>query len=82
MLTRNRPKNKREIVRKRQRRAGDMKLDSTVLAARNSLKTKGWSYRRAAKPLGVHYSHLCLVLTGKRSSRRLLGKISALQAAR
>ena len=49
--------------------------------ARRVLKEKGWSYRRAAKPLGVHYSHLCLVLTGKRQSRSLLQRIEKLRRA-
>lgn len=53
----------------------------TIRAARAALKTKGWSYRRAAAPLGVHYSHLCLVLTGKRQSRSLLARITQLPTA-
>lgn len=55
-----------------------MKLPAAIVSARTELKRKGWSYRRAAKPLGVHYSHLCLVLTGKRQSRRLLAAIRQL----
>lgn len=56
-----------------------MKLPPAILNARKELKRKGWSYRRAAKPLGVHYSHLCLVLTGKRASRSLLQRIHNLR---
>lgn len=46
--------------------------------AKKSLRTKGWSYRTAAPLLGVHYTHLCQVLTGRRKSRRLLAAIEAL----
>jgi hypothetical protein len=46
--------------------------------AKVKLKSKGWSYRSAAPLLGVHYCHLCRVLTGKRESRRLLLAIDAL----
>ena len=58
-----------------------MKLPPSILTARQELKAKGWSYRRAAKPLGVHYSHLCLVLTGKRASRSLIRRIHNLSHA-
>ena len=58
-----------------------MKLQPAVISARQELKSKGWSYRRAAKPLGVHYSHLCLVLTGKRASRSLIHRIHNLRHA-
>jgi len=43
--------------------------------AKVELKRRGWSYRRVAPELGVTYQHLCLVLTGKRESRRLLKAI-------
>lgn len=42
------------------------------------LKQRGWSYRAAAPLLGVTYQHICLVMTGKRQSRRLLAKIEKL----
>jgi hypothetical protein len=48
--------------------------------ARTTLKRKGWTYRTAAPHLSVTYQHLCLVLTGKRSSARLLERIAALPA--
>ena len=48
--------------------------------AKHKLKTAGLSYRRAAPLLGVTYQHLCLVLTGKRQSRRLLEAIEDLNA--
>lgn len=46
--------------------------------AKQALKTKGYSYRVAAPDLGVSYQHVCLVLTGKRESKRLLQKIFTL----
>lgn len=42
------------------------------------LAAKGWSRRAAAPLLGVHVSHLDLVLNGHRQSRRLLDRIEAL----
>ena len=42
------------------------------------LKERGWSYRAAAPLLGVHYTHLCLVLNGQRQSRSLLHRIQAI----
>jgi len=48
--------------------------------AKRSLKHKGWSYRTAAPVLGVCYQHLALVLTGRRTSRRLLAAIANLPA--
>lgn len=62
----------------RQRKKHSPKLPREVEAARQQLKRAGWSYRRAAGPLGVHYSHLCLVLTGKRASRSLIHRIATL----
>jgi hypothetical protein len=47
--------------------------------AKQALKSKGYSYRLAAPLLGVSYQHICLVLTGKRQSVRLLKKIAALE---
>lgn len=49
-------------------------------AAKRTLKTRGWSYRRAAPLLGVSYQHLSEVLNGKRASLRLLSKIATLPA--
>jgi transcriptional regulator with XRE-family HTH domain len=43
-----------------------------------TLKSRGWSYRRAAKKLKVSYQHLSEVLNGHRESRRLLVAISRL----
>lgn len=59
-----------------------MNLPPHIRAARATLKRKGYSYRRAASPLGVHYSHLCLVLTGKRESRSLLQRILQMPPAK
>lgn len=46
--------------------------------ARQLLKQKGYTYRQAGPALGVHFVHLCLVLTGKRISASLLRRISEL----
>lgn len=46
--------------------------------AKEELKSKGWSYRKAAPYLNVTYQHVCLVLAGKRESQRLLRLISKL----
>lgn len=43
-----------------------------------SLQEKGWSYRAAAKALGVDFSHLHRVLTGERQSVSLLRRAQAL----
>ncbi len=42
------------------------------------LTANGWSRRAAAPLLGVHVSHLDLVLNGHRTSRRLLDRIEDL----
>lgn len=54
---------------------------TTRRAAKRALKTKGWSYRRAAPVLGVTYQHLSEVLNGNRESQRLLARISSLPTA-
>ena len=46
--------------------------------AKDTLKNKGWSYRRAAARIGVSYQHLSEVLNGHRISGRLLSAIHAL----
>ena len=43
--------------------------------AKAKLKTKGWSYRRAAPVLGVTYQYLCDVCNGVHQSIRLNSKI-------
>jgi hypothetical protein len=53
-------------------------LTPDVVNARQSLKAKGWSYLRAAKELGCTCTHLTEVLTGRRVSRDLLSRITAL----
>lgn len=50
----------------------------SVRSAKRELKSKGWSYRSAAPLLGVTYQHLCEVLQGRRTSRRLVAKIASL----
>lgn len=54
--------------------------------ARARLKKLGWSYRSVAPVLGVHHTHLSLVLTDnprhQRQSRRLLRMITLLPARR
>lgn len=39
------------------------------------LFANGWSYRRAAKELGVDYTHLCQVVNGHRESLSLKKKV-------
>ena len=53
-----------------------------VMAAREALKGKGWSYRSAAPFLGVHYMQVYFVLNGKRESKSLLRRIHALPPRR
>lgn len=53
-------------------------LRPEVRAAREALSRKGWSYRSAAKEIGVHHMHLTHVLTGRRFSRKLCDEIEAL----
>lgn len=50
----------------------------SVKAAKRELKAKGWSYRKAAPVLGVTYQHLCEVLNGHRTSRRLVTAIATM----
>ena len=49
-----------------------------VTRARKKLKTAGWTYRSAAPVLGVTYSWMGRVLTGKQTSEPLLAAIEAL----
>lgn len=42
------------------------------------LAGKGWSYNAASKFLNCEVSHLRRVLTGERTSKRLMAKIKAL----
>lgn len=49
--------------------------------AKELLKKKGWSYRKAAPVLGVCYQHLSDVLNGQRESRRILNAIQELPEA-
>lgn len=53
-------------------------LPLEVRRAKKTLADKGWSYRAVAPLLGVHWSHLAKVLTGRRESKRLLAAIAAL----
>jgi lambda repressor-like predicted transcriptional regulator len=46
--------------------------------ARASLRERGWSLRRAAAELGCTHVHLAYVLSGARTSKRLMGKIEML----
>jgi lambda repressor-like predicted transcriptional regulator len=43
--------------------------------AKEELRRLGWSQRRAARKLGVHWVHLSKVLNGHRQSRRLINAI-------
>jgi transcriptional regulator with XRE-family HTH domain len=49
-----------------------------IQAARNALRRKGWTQKAAAARLGISNVHLCYVLTGRRTSRRVLTAIAAL----
>ena len=51
------------------------KRPAAVQAARNALRTKGWTQAAAAAALGVTPIHLCYVLNGHRQSRRVLNAI-------
>ncbi len=51
---------------------------ATASTAKALLRSKNWSYRRAANVLGVTYQHLCLVLNGHRVGTRLIPKIMAI----
>ena len=53
-------------------------VSGSLLAAKRTLRARGWSYRSAAPELGVCYQHLALVLTGRRESQRLLARIEAI----
>lgn len=46
--------------------------------AKNKLRGKGWSYRRAAPVLGVTFEYLCRVCNGVHQSIRLNGRIAEL----
>jgi hypothetical protein len=50
-------------------------------SAKQALKSKGWNQRTAAPYLGVTYQHLCLVLSGKRESRRIIKAIRRMPKA-
>lgn len=50
-------------------------------AARSHLRERGLSYRLAAPLLGVHFTHLHYVMSGKRDSVSLLEKILRLPSA-
>ena len=51
-----------------------------VQAARNALRSKGWTQAAAAQVLGITPIHLCYVLNGRRESRRVLTAIAHLPA--
>jgi len=50
----------------------------SVQAARNALRSKGWTQAAAAQVLGITPIHLCYVLNGRRESRRVLNAIAHL----
>lgn len=50
-------------------------------AIKKELKRKGWSYRKAAPVLGVHWVYLCGLANGRYKSRRLGIKILQLPFA-
>lgn len=61
------------MLARQQRKA--RKNPAELARAKAILKARGWAYRSAAPLLKVHFTHLCLVLTGKRVSRALLKRI-------
>jgi transcriptional regulator with XRE-family HTH domain len=46
--------------------------------AKDTLRERGWSLRRAAEQLGVTHVHLSYVLQGRRESRRIMAAIERL----
>lgn len=59
-------------------RVSEAVIEPTTNDAKESLLKGGWSYRKAAPALGVHWSHLAKVLTGRRESQALLKRIRSL----
>ena len=55
-----------------------MKKASSI---KNNLKAKGWSYRKAAKRLGITYQYLCDTANGKHKSKRLEKRVEQLEHA-
>jgi hypothetical protein len=55
-----------------------IKRSPSVQAARNALRSKGWTQAAAAQVLGITPIHLCYVLNGRRESRRVLTAIQHL----
>jgi hypothetical protein len=53
-------------------------LDPNLRKAKAHLAEMGWSYRHAAKHLGVCYQHISDVLNGHIPSARLVAKILAM----
>jgi len=51
---------------------------ANIEVVKKQLKSKGWSYRGAAKQLGYSYTHVVHTLTGRRYSFRLLQALSSL----
>jgi transcriptional regulator with XRE-family HTH domain len=51
------------------------KRPAAVQAARNALRSKGWTQADAARALGVSAIHLNYVLNARRESRRLIRDI-------
>ncbi|MDX2110589.1 MAG: helix-turn-helix transcriptional regulator [Verrucomicrobiota bacterium] len=50
----------------------------TTQQAKKHLKANGWTYKKAALVLGVHYMHLSMVLNGRRISHSLINRINNL----
>jgi len=50
----------------------------TLQQAKVELKSKGYSYRKAAPLLGIRYESLCRVLNGQFQNRRVLRLIPTL----
>jgi hypothetical protein len=64
----------------RQRRSASQK-QAALDRAKQRLRERGWSYRRAAPVVEVSFSHLAHVLRGFRESRALLKRIEDIPPA-
>ena len=57
-------------------------ISKPVERARKHLAATGWSYRSAARELGCSFTQLAHVLTGRRASKSLVDRLTALPARR
>ena len=69
------------MLARQQNQRNDPSLSQEVNQARATLRRKGWTYRSGAKALNRDWTHLAKVLTGKRTSKKLLVDIDQLPCA-